>query len=241
MSTDYIYWTFTAAAQCVATFVALLLTGYALVLAQIDAARERDDSLQEIHDALRKSYHGRLTTLAWLTAAAVGLSLLVVWINRSDQATPGPLIALAAATDVVAMVVGLAFVVAIIDPEKYQKAAERALEGQNDRQGDEQRLPALEFFRSFRKLERQARDACRRASPDPDSEPARQASLRSLADQLLQADVVDEALHGELLALARYRNLLFHGDLQQAEPAMIERVRQATGQLRKLASPPRAA
>ena len=42
MSTDYVYWTFTAAAQCVSTFVALLLTGYALVLSQIEAAREHD-------------------------------------------------------------------------------------------------------------------------------------------------------------------------------------------------------
>ena len=32
--------------------------------------------------ALRKSYHARLTGLAWMTALSVGLSLLVVWDNR---------------------------------------------------------------------------------------------------------------------------------------------------------------
>ncbi|MFZ2989133.1 hypothetical protein [Ideonella sp.] len=91
MNNDYIYWTFTAAAQCVSTFVALLLTGYALVLSQIEAARARDDSLSEIHDALRKVYHTRLTALAWLTALAVLLSLPVVGADageRADQQIP---------------------------------------------------------------------------------------------------------------------------------------------------------
>jgi hypothetical protein len=68
MSTDYVYWTFTEAAQCVSTFVALLLTGYALVLSQIEAARDRDESLQELHTVLRASCHARLTVLARATA-----------------------------------------------------------------------------------------------------------------------------------------------------------------------------
>jgi len=93
MNTDFIYWTFTAAAQCVSTFVALLLTGYALVLSQIEAARDRDDSLAEIHTGLRLTYHTRLTVLAWLTAIAVVLSLLVVWVNRANVPPPDTLMA----------------------------------------------------------------------------------------------------------------------------------------------------
>jgi hypothetical protein len=131
MNTDYIYWTFTAAAQCVSTFVALLLTGYALVLSQIEAARDRDDSLQELHDALRTTYHARLTALAWLTAISVILSLLAVWLNRSNEPAPTSLLLSAALLDIVAIVAGLAFVVTIIDPTKYQKAAERQLEQVN--------------------------------------------------------------------------------------------------------------
>src|SRR6185295_718985 len=97
MNTDYIYWTFTAAAQCVATFVALLLTGYALVLSQIEAARDRDDSLQELHTVLRASYHARLKVLAWLTAGAVILSLFVVWDNRATVPASNWVMGLAAA------------------------------------------------------------------------------------------------------------------------------------------------
>lgn len=238
MNTDYIYWTFTAAAQCVSTFVALLLTGYALVLSQIEAARENDDSLQEIHAALRKSYHARLTGLAWLTALAVGLSLLVVWINRSNEPTPSPLLWLAGAMDGVAMVAGLAFVVAIIDPDKYQKAAERALEARAGAADERPGVPATEFFRAFRRLERQLRELLRRQDGDNADETAlRGASLRRLADALLQAEAIGDELYADLSELARYRNLLFHGDIKLSDATMIERVRALQARVRSLAAP----
>src|SRR5260221_10462109 len=64
MSVDYIYWTFSSAAQSISAFVAFLLTGYALVHSLMESARERDDTLEEVHAELRKSYHERLTFLA---------------------------------------------------------------------------------------------------------------------------------------------------------------------------------
>lgn len=242
MNTDYIYWTFTAAAQCVSTFVALLLTGYALVLSQIEAARDRDDSLQEIHAALRKTYHARLTVLAWLTAIAVGMSLVVVWINRANEAAPTPLVITAALMDVVAMVAGLAFVVVIIDPDKYQKAAERELEQQAGLKPGQRLAPAVEFFRAFRKLERLLRERCRRLEPDAEEavEAALQASgtIRRMADLLLQGEHLSDELYAELMEINRYRNLLFHGDMKQADPAMVERVKQAGLKVRLLGNSP---
>lgn len=240
MSTDYIYWTFTAAAQCVSTFVALLLTGYALVLSQIEAARDRDDSLTEIHVALRASYHARLTVLAWMTALAVVLSLLVVWVNRSDHVTPGWLMGAAAFFDIVAIVAGLGFVVTIIDPAKYQKAAERQLDqlvGQQQQSYTETReqAPSAEFFRTFRQLERALREQMRRldlVDRGPDEKVA--GSVRQMATALLDNGSIDEALHAELLELGRYRNLVFHGHAGVADSGMLERVVKATARVRQL-------
>jgi preprotein translocase subunit SecG len=89
MNNDYIFWTFSAAAQSVSAFVALLLTGYALVLSLMDAVREKDDSLEDIHASLRSHYHRRLTWLAWLTGVAIVLSLVIVYLNRSEHAVSG--------------------------------------------------------------------------------------------------------------------------------------------------------
>lgn len=72
MTNDHIYWTFSAAAQSIAAFVAFLLTGYALVYTLMDAAREKDDTLEEIHTLLRKKYHAYLTLLTCVTGARCG-------------------------------------------------------------------------------------------------------------------------------------------------------------------------
>ncbi|MEK8029267.1 hypothetical protein AACH06_00420 [Ideonella sp. DXS29W] len=245
MNTDYIYWTFTAAAQCVSTFVALLLTGYALVLSQIEAARERDDSLQELHAVLRASYHARLTVLAWMTALAVVLSLLVVWVNRTDHVTPGWLMSAAAFFDIVAIVAGLGFVVTIIDPAKYQKAAERQLDQLEQQQHLLQQaqpyreardsLPAADFLRAFRQLERAMREQLRRLDligQGPDEKLA--GSVRQMAATLLDNGSIDEALHAELLELGRYRNLIFHGNVDEADASMLDRVTRAIGMIRSI-------
>ncbi|GAA0750473.1 hypothetical protein LRH25_20130 [Ideonella azotifigens] len=242
MNTDFIYWTFTAAAQCVSTFVALLLTGYALVLSQIESARDRDDSLQDIHDALRMSYHSRLTWLAWLTAIAVVLSLLVVWVNRANIPPPDALMGGAAFMDTLAIVAGLAFVVTIIDPRKYQKAAERELEQQAQlKEGEDaaNRTPSTEFFRVYRKLERSLRDlAMRQGMEEAPTEGRRGSaagSLRQVAETLIQHEVISEELYSELQQIIKYRNLLFHGHVKEANFAMVERARHATGKLKAAA------
>jgi hypothetical protein len=244
MNNDYIYWTFTAAAQCVATFVALLLTGYALVLSQIEAARDRDDSLQELHGVLRASYHARLKVLAWLTATAVLLSLMVVWDNRANDPASGWVMAVAAVVDVVAMVAGLAFVVTIIDPAKYQKAAERELEHQQQEQqaraGTGQAsgtvTSADELFRAFRQLERALREQLRRLDlPLGDREEGKYAgSVRQMANALLESGFIGDELHTELLQLGKYRNLVFHGHVKQADTGMVERVAQTAARVRQL-------
>ena len=238
MNTDYIYWTFTAAAQCVSTFVALLLTGYALVLSQIESARDRDDSLQELHEGLRASYHARLTVLAWLTALAVVLSLLVVWVNRTDHVTPGWLMSAAAFFDIVAIVAGLGFVVTIIDPAKYRKAAERELEQQQQEQPyaeAREQASAEDFFRAFRQLERALREQMRRLDLiTNDGEGKNAGSVRQMAGALLDNGTIADEFHVELLELAKYRNLLFHGHVGEADAGMLERVTNATARVRQL-------
>jgi hypothetical protein len=84
MNNDNIYWLFSAAAQSIAAFVAFPLTGYTLVHTIMEAARERDDTLEEIHRALQKKYHTWPTWLASVTGFAIVLSLLMVFLNRMD-------------------------------------------------------------------------------------------------------------------------------------------------------------
>ena len=110
MSVDYIYWTFTAAAQSISAFVAFLVTGYAIVHSLMESARERDDTLEEVHTALLNSYHKKLTHLAWLTGLAIISSLLIVYFNRPDAPVSMCTQIVVALIDVGAIFGGLLFV-----------------------------------------------------------------------------------------------------------------------------------
>lgn len=228
MSTDYIYWTFSSAAQSVSAFVAFLLTGYALVHAIMDSARERDDSLDEVHASLRTIYHSRLTILAVLTGAAIVMSLVVVYINRSDAAVSGWCLAVVAGVDLAAVVGGLWFVVSIIDPRKYQKAAEKALKEETSSVSGSV-APAADFFAAFLHLERLVRDYLRGHDLYIPSRgaPRMSYSFRQMIEALLQNEKIDRWFFDKLLEINKYRNLVFHGHVEEADADMVQSVQSA--------------
>ena len=234
MNADHIYWTFSAAAQSIAAFVAFLLTGYALVHTLMEAARERDDSLDDIHASLRLTYHKRLTLMAWLTGTAVVVSLIVVYLNRSNAASPGWLVAVASLTNIAAIVGGLAFVVSIVDPRRYQKAAKKVLkEDTSIAPLPTQTTSAAEFFDAFRHLEKIIRDFLQQRDLYIPSRgaPRMSFSFRQMIEALLQNERIDRAFFEELAEINKYRNLVFHGHIDTADPAMVAKVRTASSRI----------
>lgn len=235
MNTDYIYWTFSSAAQSVSAFVAFLLTGYALVHALMESARERDDSLDEVHTSLRSTYHYRLTALAWLTGAAIAFSLVVVYFNRPDAAVPGWSLALVAGIDLAAVIGGLWFVVSIIDPRKYQKAAEKVLK-ESPIAVSGNVAPAADFFAAFLHLERLVRDYLKERDLYVPSRggPRMSYSFRQMTEALFQNEKIDRQFFDELLEINKYRNLVFHGHVEQADVTMLRRVQSAIERVGRL-------
>jgi hypothetical protein len=234
-SVDFIYWTFSAAAQSISAFVALLLAGYAIVHSLMESARERDDTLEEVHAALRRQYHSQLSRLAWLTGAAVILSLAVVYANRPSAPVNGWALLGVSTLDVAAIVAGLYFVVTIVDPNKYLRAAKKAIDEEEPSPAQD-RSPASEFFDAFVHLERLIRDYLRQHDLYVPSrgEPRMSYSFRQMLEALRSSEVIPHELYGELLELSKYRNLVFHGHVAQVDSAMVDRVRQATTRFRQL-------
>jgi len=232
---DYIYWTFTAAAQSVAAFVGLLLAGYALVHSLMESARERDETLDEIHAALRLRFHRWLTLLAILTSLAIVLSLVVVFTNRWEF--PGKYLAagVVAAIDVASVGCGLWFVVVTTDPRRYTITAERVLaERKPELALSGETVPVGKFFAVTARLERTMKRAL--AAADVVVEPAspgRAVSFRAMADALLQNDRIDADLHRELVVIGQYRNLVYHGHVSTADKTMLDRVQAVVRRLEK--------
>ncbi len=226
---DYLYWTFTAAAQSVAAFVGLLLAGYALVHSLMESARERDESLDEIHATLRLSFHRWLRGLATLTCLAIVLSLVVVFTNKWEFPGKYVLAGIVGVIDVASIVAGLAFVVETTDPSRYSHTAERVLQ----KRGRElalsgESLPVGRFFGQIARLERVMRKYLHAHDVAVDSgKEGRPPTLRQMADALADADRLDADLHRELLVLGQYRNLVFHGHVTTADKTMMDRVQAA--------------
>lgn len=226
-SVDFIYWTYSAAAQSIAAFIAFLLTGYALVHTLMESARERDDTLEEVHAALRTKYHARLRLLAWLTGTAIALSLVVVYFNRPGAPVLGWALLVVALVDLAAVVMGLNFVVGIVDPSKYQRAAKQVI--QEEVGPVAETTPSAAFFDAFLHLERLIRDYLRERDLYVPSKgtPRMSFSFRQMLEALRVNEKIDRATYEELLELNKYRNLVFHGHVEQVDATMAARTRDA--------------
>ncbi len=214
--------------------MAFLLTGYALVHSLMESARERDDTLEEVHAELRKSYHERLTFLAWLTGAAIVLSLVLVFVNRPDAPAPSWALYAVGMIDLAAIVGGLYFVVSIVDPRKYQRAAEKVLE--QTATAEKVATPVSEFFDAFLHLERLVREYLRERELYVPSRgaPRMSFSFRQMIEALRQNEKIDSVFYRELLELNKYRNLVFHGHVTTVDASMVNRIREATERIAKL-------
>lgn len=231
---DYIFWTFSAASQSISAFVAFLLTGYALVHTLMESARERDDSLEELHNKVKSSQHKVLTALAVLTGTAIVLSLVVVYLNRSNVPVAGWLQVVVALVDLGAVVGGLWFVVSIVDPRKYEKAAEKEL--QRESVAEEPQTSSAEFFAAFLHLERLVREYLQSRDlyvPSRGS-PRMSYSFRQMIEALLKNEKIDQGFFAELMDINKYRNLVFHGHVSSASVSMVHRVREASKRMEGL-------
>jgi hypothetical protein len=237
MGKEHIYWTYSAAAQSVAAFIALLLAGFALVHSLMESARERDDTLDEIHAALRKKYHRRLAWLAWITGSAIILSLATVFVNGWDFSHKAWLLGVSALVDLAAIVGGLAFVVSIVDPARYERVARSELKAravQPAVAGNEASVTV--FFDEFRHLEGLVRAYLRRRdfSVPSGGTPGMSFSFRQMIEALLANETIEMPFFKELVEINKYRNLVFHGRVDLADATMIERVRQAARRISDL-------
>jgi hypothetical protein len=232
-SVDYIYWAFSAAAQSISAFVALLLAGYALVQTLMDSARERDDTLEEVHTALRKTYHKRLKILAWLAGAAIVLSLLISYCNRPGMPVVWWAQLLVGVIDLAAIGGGLYFVVSIVDPDKYQRAAAKVLEKAVEPTAPVS--PSSEFFEAFLHLERLIREYLRDRDLYVPSKgaPRMSFSFRQMIEALRASEKIDGSFFEELLEINKYRNLVFHGHVTQVDTGMVKRTRDASSRVAK--------
>ncbi|MBU0477047.1 hypothetical protein KKC91_00545 [bacterium] len=228
MNNDHIYWLFSAAAQSISAFIAFLLTGYALVHTFMENAREKDDTLEEINAVIGQEYHTRLTLLVWITGLAIIFSLTTVFLNRWEFSSKISLMIITTVLDLIAIIGGMAFVVSIVNPSAYEKTATKILkEKKKELNLTDNIITSSKFFEKFLHLERLIREYLRdRKLYVPSRGVQRMSfSFRQMIEALLQNKKIDASFYEELLQINKYRNLVFHGHVKNADQTMVDRVR----------------
>ena len=59
-------------------------------------------------------------------------------------------------------------------------------------------------------------------------------SFRQMIETLFQNERIDSVFVKELMEINKYRNLVFHGHVEQADETMVERVRGAAARVEEL-------
>ncbi len=238
-ASDNLFWLFSSAAQTIAAFVAFLLAGYALVHTMMEAAAAADETLVEIHEELKRRYYRRLAGLVVLTAVAIVACFAVILFNGASTQWFIVLTWAAGLFVLASIAGGVGFVITVVDPGKYRKAAVQMAREEEARPAPKvpwEGLPELQtvkrgdFADAFINLEELVRQLWehrthgeRLRKTTSSSPPA----FREMLQALNLSEALPPALAKELEALNRYRNLVFHGHLKTIDPDMVHRVRDA--------------
>jgi uncharacterized protein YegP (UPF0339 family)/uncharacterized membrane protein len=224
MPQDNLYWVFSSSAQSISAFIALLLAGFALVHAMMDSAQAKDESLAEIHAQLESRYYRGIRMIAILTASSILASLSMVYINAYSFSLKPWLMLATSFLDAAAIIAGVVFVISMIDPNRYRKTAEHLIKEDRHRLGiSGPKVNKAAFFDNFIRLESHLRNflLSRPLGSSPDHPSTAPLSFRRILDMLRANRYIDEDLYGQLLEIASYRNLVFHGRLDEVDAQML--------------------
>ena len=238
MTTDGLYWFFSSSAQSIAAFLALLLTGFALILNLMDAAVRRDETLEEIHASLRRRhYRGVIFTSALLMGAAL-MSLAAVAFRAWGVVLPDTVYFAVFVLVLVALAAGTTFVLWIVDPTKYEKAARRLLNEQQHRGEVIPEADVASFMKTFIAIEGRLRWLADRAGllRGPRGA-ARFPSFPDIIEVLQRMKYVDASLTNRLHLLSKYRNLVAHGEVTVVDRRMLDAAQQILRIVEKIPVP----
>ena len=224
------YWLFSSSAQTISAFVAFLVTGFALVLNMMDGLQQKDETLEDIHTKLKSDYYKKIRVLTIITGLAIIFSLWMVFLNGGNSQHKTWLFILTAILNVVAIIVGILFVIAIINPDRYKKAAKEIIK--EDKLEDSTKANTIDqatFMTEFIHLEKTVRDKLQKRKlyiPYGDT-PKMVYSFRQMINALNQNELINRNELEDLLRINKYRNLVFHGHQDKVDKGMLDRVKAA--------------
>jgi uncharacterized membrane protein (DUF485 family) len=230
MTTDNCYWLFSAAAQSIAALVAFLMAGIALAFSMMDRLADQDESLYEVIESLKKSQYRNLAALMVGTGVAIICSLTALYANPWQSKFRDGITIFASVIDVAVIGGAIYFVTTIVMPGRYSRAAQKEYaEAKEKIEPVPGREPATVFFKEFIKLEQDIREFLhtRELYVPSRGAPKMTFSFRQMVDALYQNEMISKKLREMLFSVNKFRNLLFHGHMDQVDEGVLKELRAA--------------
>lgn len=214
---------YSSSAQAIATFIAFLIAGYAIVYQTMTNLEQKYEEKKVIFKGLKKKYHDQLRFLTFFTGLAIILSLIVVWSEGYVFPYTNYLITITDFFVVLTIMSAIWFVLGIIDPEKEDKIAQEVREekyGLIEEPGD-----VGVFIENFMKLEFTARELLRRLEI-PVGRFEERLSMGRMLDDLIQYEVISHEIYEALIEVNVYRDLVVHGNLKEVDQKLIDKTKE---------------
>jgi hypothetical protein len=221
MDKDTFYWLFSSSAQSIAAFIAFVLTGYALVLNLMQSVQQNDPSVEEIHESLKGKYYNRLLVIGILSGLSVILNLLGIGLNDFSFNCKIVFYIITMSCTAASIVFGIVFIILIIDPKKYRKAANKIIEELKD---DSEQVDSSLFFIEFVKLEKKIRDYLQKNDlyMTTPKDIRMKYSVSQMINALYKNNKIGFYAYDKLLKINKYRNAIFHGHTDKVSKYMID-------------------
>ncbi len=220
---DSLFWFFSSSAQSIATFVAFLLTGYSLLLSIMDRLEEKDETLEDIHHNLKLSYYQEVRILLILTGAAIVCSLGMIFSHEANFSGKYQIILAVILLNASTVFFGILFVLDIIDPAKYRRMAQQIIDAKADGFTITGKMVnRVDFFVGFLELEKKVRTLWESHNEKTlETRSKAFSSFKEMCDSLLYQQQIDKDLHNKMIEVSRYRNLVFHGRIEEVDIGMM--------------------
>lgn len=228
MDKESVYWLFSSSAQSVSAFTAFLVTGFALVMTMMEAAQSRDETLEEIHDQLKLTYYKNIRALSVITGLAIVLSLFMVYLNGTSFHYKTWIFIVTTLINAIAIIGGILFVILIINPSRYKRAAEQVIQKEKSKfETTGTNVDQTDFMKEFINLEKQIREILQSKNlyiPYGNT-PQMVFSFRQMINALYRNELISKSELTELLEINKFRNLVFHGHLDNVDKGMVDKVK----------------
>ena len=229
---DNIYWLFSSAAQSIAAFIGFLATGLFFSFDRLDRATEKDDTLEEINQEIKKEYFSRARALFSLACFSILFSLAVVYTNGVDLGKYSLYTWIfVGALDILTILWALGFVIFIIDPAKVRKTG-RKLVAEDQTLATSSGSTAL-FMTRFVELEKVLRNLAKSQDYGFRGRGIDHTPLSFLLGILYRSEKITNPEFAQLRELIKARNLIVQGALDNIDQKLVNNTETLTRELSK--------